>query len=149
MECVATTRSIADVIADRQFDAAMAMRGGSFTDSYQLLRTIVQARPRHLAPGQRALRLAVLHAGGPAPGMNTAVRVALRVAMDRGHTVLGVRDGFRGLLDGRIERAGVDERQRLGLATGRRAGDEPLRSRPGRRCLASPPSSTPTVSTGC
>jgi 6-phosphofructokinase 1 len=102
-ECVARTRSIASLIASQQFDAAMAMRGGSFTDSYRLLRTIVQALPRSLEPGQRALRLAVLHGGDPAPGMNAAVRVALRVAMDRGHVVLAVADGFRGLIAGRIE----------------------------------------------
>ena len=103
MECVAATRSIGDVIADRRFDTAMEMRGGSFTDSYHLLRTMVQARPRRAEPGQRTLRLAVLHAGGAAPGMNTAARVAVRVGMDRGHTMLGVRDGFRGLAGGEIE----------------------------------------------
>ena len=103
IECVAATRSIGDVIADRRFDTAMEMRGGSFTDSYHLLRTMVQARPRPAQPDQRALRLAVLHAGGAAPGMNTAARVAVRVGMDRGHTLLGVRDGFRGLAGGRFE----------------------------------------------
>ena len=46
--------------------------------------------------------------------MNTAVRVAVRVGMDRGHTLLGVRDGFRGLAEGRVEELDVDERQRLG-----------------------------------
>ena len=35
--------------------------------------------------------------------MNTAVRVAVRVGMDRGHTLLAVRDGFRGLAEGRVE----------------------------------------------
>ncbi len=103
MECVAATRSIADVIADRRFDSAMEMRGGNFTHSYRLLRTLVQARPRPTEPDQRRLRLAVLHAGGAAPGMNTAARVAVRVGMDRGHTMLGVRNGFRGLASGEIE----------------------------------------------
>ena len=103
LECVATTRSIAGVIAGRDSDRAMQLRGGSFRDSYRLLRTMTQARPRRPEPGQRALRLAVLHAGGPAPGMNTAVRVAVRVGMDRGHTLLAVRDGFRGLAEGRVE----------------------------------------------
>jgi 6-phosphofructokinase 1 len=97
MECVAATRSIGDVVAERRFDTAMEMRGGSFTHSYQLLRTLVQARPRRAEDGQRTLRLAVLHADAAAPGMNTAVRVAARVAMDRGHVVVGVRDGFKGL----------------------------------------------------
>ncbi|MGI9644182.1 MAG: 6-phosphofructokinase, partial [Ilumatobacteraceae bacterium] len=36
-------------------------------------------------------------------GMNTAVRVAVRVGMDMGHTVLGVRRGFRGLSRGDVE----------------------------------------------
>jgi 6-phosphofructokinase 1 len=103
LECVATTRSIAGVIAERDTDRAMQMRGGSFRDSYRLLQTLMPARPRHPEPGQRALRLAVLHAGGPAPGMNTAARVAVRVAMDRGHTVLAVRDGFKGLAGGSLE----------------------------------------------
>jgi 6-phosphofructokinase 1 len=96
------TRTVGDVIANRRFDTAMELRGGSFTHSYQLLRTLVQARPRRADSGERRLRLAVLHAGGAAPGMNTAARVAVRVAMDRGHTVLGVRGGFRGLDRGQI-----------------------------------------------
>jgi 6-phosphofructokinase 1 len=103
MECVAKTRSVADAIAARDVDTAMATRGGSFTPSYGLLRTIVQARPHRPDPGQRSLRLALLHAGGTAPGMNAAVRVAVRIGMDRGHTVLAVRNGFRGLVDGTID----------------------------------------------
>jgi 6-phosphofructokinase 1 len=103
MECVEATRSMAGLIADRDFDTAMERRGGNFSDLYRLLRTIVQARPRRPPAGQRELRLAVLHAGGPAPGMNAAVRVAVRVGMERGHRLLGVRDGFRGLLRGAIE----------------------------------------------
>jgi 6-phosphofructokinase 1 len=81
----------------------MTMRGGHFADSYRLLATIVQARPRPAAPGHRPLRLAVLHAGAPAPGMNAAVRVAVRVGMDQGHQLLAVHDGFRGLVEGAVE----------------------------------------------
>jgi 6-phosphofructokinase 1 len=106
IECVAKTRSIAEVIVSGDSAKAMQMRGGSFTRSHELLRTIVRARPRRIEAGQRPLRLAVLHGGGPVPGMNTAVRIALRVAMDRGHTLLGVRDGFRGLLDSTLDEMG-------------------------------------------
>lgn len=97
MESVAKTKSVADVIADHEYESAMELRGGSFRDSFQVLRTMVRARPHDPVPGQRRLRLAVLHGGGPAPGMNTAVRVAVRAGMDMGHTVLGVTRGFRGL----------------------------------------------------
>ena len=74
MESVAKTKSVADVIARHDYDAAMAMRGGSFRDSFVMMRTMVRAQPHAPAPGQRRLRLAVLHGGGPAPGMNTAVQ---------------------------------------------------------------------------
>ena len=103
MECVGKTRAVADVIAEQDYDSAMAMRGGSFSDSFRMMRTMVRAHPHAPVPGQRRLRLAVLHAGGLAPGMNTAVRVAVRVGVDLGHTMLTVRNGFQGLGSGEIE----------------------------------------------
>ena len=103
MESVAKTKSVAAVIAGHNYDAAMEMRGGSFRDSFRMMRTMVRAQPHTPAPGHRQLRLAVLHGGGPAPGMNTAVRVAVRAGMDLGHTVLGVKRGFRGLARGDVE----------------------------------------------
>jgi 6-phosphofructokinase 1 len=102
-QAVADTRAIADVIADGRYDRAKEMRGGTFSASYQLLRTLEQSRPRQSEADQRELRLGVFHSDEPAPGMNTAVRVAARVAMDRGHRVLAVKDGFRGLAEGAIE----------------------------------------------
>ncbi len=102
MESVAKTKSVAGVIADHDYEAAMAMRGGSFRDSFQMMRTMVRAQPHAPAPGQRQLRLAVLHGGGPAPGMNTAVRVAVRAGLDLGHTMLAVKRGFRGLSRGEV-----------------------------------------------
>jgi 6-phosphofructokinase 1 len=103
MDSVAKTKSVAGVIAEHDYGAAMEMRGGSFRDSFRMMRTMVRAQPHAAAPGQRRLRLAVLHGGGPAPGMNTAVRVAVRAGMDLGHTVLAVKRGFRGLARGDVE----------------------------------------------
>jgi 6-phosphofructokinase 1 len=103
MDCVNRTRAVADVIGEGDYESAMAMRGGSFGNSFDIMRTMVRAQPRSLASGAQQLRLAVLHGGGPAPGMNTAVRVAVRVGLDLGHTMLAVTSGFRGLEDGRIE----------------------------------------------
>jgi 6-phosphofructokinase 1 len=102
-DCVNKTREVASVIADRDYDGAMDMRGGSFRDSFRMIRTMVRAQPHAPVPGQRRLRLVVLHGGGPAPGMNTAVRVAVRVGVDLGHTVLASRRGFRGLRNGDLE----------------------------------------------
>lgn len=45
-------------------------------------------------------RIAVLTSGGDAPGMNAAIRAVVRVGIDRGFEIFGVREGFRGLMDG-------------------------------------------------
>jgi 6-phosphofructokinase 1 len=105
MANVEKTQAVATAIDEGRYDDAMAMRGGSFTDSWTTFHTLVQAQPSEPTSGRR-LRLAVLHGGGPAPGMNTAVRAAVRLALDDGHSVLGVRNGFLGLADGAVEELG-------------------------------------------
>ncbi|MGN6809612.1 MAG: 6-phosphofructokinase, partial [Thermomicrobiales bacterium] len=45
-------------------------------------------------------RIAVLTSGGDAPGMNAAVRAVLRVGLDLGMEVYGVREGYEGLIQG-------------------------------------------------
>jgi 6-phosphofructokinase 1 len=103
MECVTQTQQVAKVIAAQDYETAMAMRGGSFSDSFRILRTLLRAHPHPPEPGQTQLRLAVLHCGGPAPGMNTAVRAAVRLGIDSGHTMLAVSNGFQGLAHGEIK----------------------------------------------
>jgi 6-phosphofructokinase 1 len=105
-EAVEKTRAVARLIEHQDYDGAMAMRGGSFAESWRTLQTMNRARPQPPALGKQSLRLAVLHSGGPAPGMNTAVRAAVRLAMNQGHVVLGVRNGFRGLVSGAVEDLG-------------------------------------------
>jgi 6-phosphofructokinase 1 len=103
MECVAKTHQVAEVIAQGDYEQAMAMRGGSFVDAFETFLTLTRARPRRPEAGQKQLRLAVLHSGGLAPGMNTAVRVAVRLGLDKGHTMLAVLNGFEGLAEGDIQ----------------------------------------------
>ena len=59
-------------------------------------------------------RLAVLTSGGDAPGMNAAVWAVTLAAGRRGWDVLGVRDGYVGLLAG--EAAPIDEAEALRFA---------------------------------
>ncbi len=103
MECVEQTRAVAEAIAAHDYDRAMDLRGSDFKESFQILRTFVRALPHTAPAGQKPLRLGVLNAGGPAPGMNTAVRAAVRLGMDKGHIMLGIHDGFQGLIEGKIE----------------------------------------------
>jgi 6-phosphofructokinase 1 len=100
MECVEKTRKVADLVHAGDYAGALALRGHGFESALGALRTIVRALPHPPTPGQRRFRFAIMHGGGPAPGMNTAVRAALRLLLDRGHHVLGVRNAVRGLVEG-------------------------------------------------
>ncbi|HZE14810.1 MAG TPA: 6-phosphofructokinase, partial [Mycobacterium sp.] len=99
MESVKKTQQVAQVIANGDYERAMEMRGGSFSEAFDVLRTLLRAAPHPPDPAQKQLRLAILNCGGPAPGMNTVVRAAVRLGLDRGHTILAVRNGFQGLID--------------------------------------------------
>lgn len=57
-------------------------------------------------PGQRRLRLGIMTPGAPAPGMNTAVRAAVRLIIDRGHQAIAIRNGFEGLINNDMEEFG-------------------------------------------
>ena len=106
MDCVAQTHQVADVIARGDYETAMAMRGGDFGEAFYTFCTLIRAHPHPPEPGQVQLRLGVMHSGGLAPGMNTAVRVAVRLGIDKGHTVYGIRNGFQGLVVGDLDELG-------------------------------------------
>jgi len=95
VESVSRSREVNTLLEAREYGKALEMRGSSFNTALQTMGTLLRALPHPPQPGQRRLRLAILHAGAPAPGMNAAVRAAVRVALDQGHVVLGVRGGYR------------------------------------------------------
>jgi 6-phosphofructokinase 1 len=101
-ECLARTRAVAEAIAAHDYQRAMQLRSHSFSESFRTVRTLVRALPHEPTPGRRRLRIAIMHGGGPAPGMNMAVRTAVRIAVDKGHIMLGVRNAFRGLINGEV-----------------------------------------------
>ena len=101
-EMVVKTRQVAETIREQKYREAMEMRGRGFVESFKTFRTLLRAQPRPPSPDQKPLRLAVMHSGSTAPGMNAAVRVAVRLTLDRGHAALGVRNGFSGLIRGDI-----------------------------------------------
>ncbi len=99
MECVEKTHEINQALRNCDYDRAMELRGHGFQSAFNILRTLTRALPHDPEPGQRRLRIAVMNASGPAPGMNAATRAAVRLAGDHGHIILGVRRGFRGLIN--------------------------------------------------
>jgi 6-phosphofructokinase 1 len=101
-ECVADSRRVNEALKAREFDRALELRGTSFNDALRTFKTLQKALPHPPREGQRRLRLGILHAGAAAPGMNAAVRAAVRLATDDGHVALGIRRGFPGLAGGDV-----------------------------------------------
>ena len=99
MAAVERTREIPRLIDAGDYEGAMAARGSSFTEMVRVFQGIAEVAPTDAPTGSR---IAILHAGGLAPGMNTAVRAAVRFGLSRGHTMLGVRGSFQGLIDGQV-----------------------------------------------
>ena len=60
-------------------------------------------------PRPTTKRIGILTGGGDCPGLNAVIRAVVRRATDRGHEVVGVRDGWRGLTDGVVMSLGRRE----------------------------------------
>jgi 6-phosphofructokinase 1 len=103
VECIQKTQAVAEAIEAKDYEQAMDLRSSSFKDAFRTFKTMVRALPHPPEPDQKRYRIAVLHVGAPAPGMNTAARAAIRLGLDQGHIMLGVRNGFQGLARGEIE----------------------------------------------
>ncbi len=56
-----------------------------------------------------AQRIGILTGGGDCPGLNAVIRAVTRRSLHRGYEVLGVRDGWRGMVDGRFQPLGPRE----------------------------------------
>ncbi|MBK8010896.1 MAG: 6-phosphofructokinase [Deltaproteobacteria bacterium] len=102
VESVKKTRSIANLIETGRYEEAANLRGQAFGEMNQIFQAMAEALPS-VKPSDRPRRIAIIHGGGLAPGMNTAARAAVRLGRDRGHTMLGVRGSFAGLIEGHIE----------------------------------------------
>jgi ATP-dependent phosphofructokinase / diphosphate-dependent phosphofructokinase len=55
------------------------------------------------------VKVGVLTGGGDCPGLNAVIRAVVRRSFTRGHEVLGVREGWRGLVEAKVEPLGPRE----------------------------------------
>ncbi|QWW19183.1 6-phosphofructokinase [Schaalia sp. 19OD2882] len=102
MKAVTDTRAVKDLVARGDFEAAQAARGTSFTTMVRI--NEILSRPPQLMerPAEGTKRVAIIHVGGLAPGMNTAARTAVRLGIARGWTMLGVEGSWAGLSENKV-----------------------------------------------
>lgn len=99
-EALEKTWAVRKAIEEKDYKTAMDLRGPGYIEAFQTLRTLVRALPHAAPPDKRHLNIGILHSGAPSPGMNTAIRAAVRLGVDRGHRMMGFQNGFRGLMEG-------------------------------------------------
>ncbi|GAB4504882.1 MAG: 6-phosphofructokinase [Anaerolineales bacterium] len=103
MEAVRQTQEVVAAVASKDYERAMSLRSSSFKDAFDTFKTMVRALPHPIEPNRKRFRIAVMNAGAPAPGMNTATRAAIRLGLDKGHIMLGIHNGFEGMVEGEVE----------------------------------------------
>ena len=99
-ECLRRSQAIDEALQIGDEERAIELRGPHFAKALQTRRTLGRIQP--VGPDGETFRIAVMHAGAPAPGLNMAVRASVRLLVDQGHTVLGIRRGMKGLVEGDI-----------------------------------------------
>jgi len=100
VEAIARTREVPQLIEAGDYAGAMAARGSSFVSMFEIFGEL--AEPSRVDAEAQSKRIAIVHAGGLAPGMNTVARAAVRLGISRGHTMLGIEHGFVGLREGHL-----------------------------------------------
>ncbi|XP_075964700.1 ATP-dependent 6-phosphofructokinase, liver type isoform X1 [Anarhichas minor] len=99
MECVEMTKLVQTAMNEKRFDEAIKLRGGSFENNWKIYKLLAFQKP---VKSESNFSLAVMNVGAPAPGMNAAVRSAVRLALAQGQKVYAVHDGFQGLANGQV-----------------------------------------------
>lgn len=60
-----------------------------------------------MALDQKPMKIGVLTSGGDAPGMNPCIRAVVRTGIARGARVIGINNGFEGLINGEFRELGA------------------------------------------
>jgi 6-phosphofructokinase 1 len=104
LDAVAATKALNARLSVGETGGAVEARGGTFAATKQIFAELATAPSAELP--RAAKRIAVVHVGGLAPGMNSAVYAAVRLGIARGLRVLGVSGGLPGLAAGKLRELG-------------------------------------------
>ncbi|EAU31908.1 6-phosphofructokinase beta subunit [Aspergillus terreus NIH2624] len=97
-ETVAGTKKVSLHMQAKDFQAAMKLRDPEFLEYHKAYRHLNAADYRKMiVPPEKQMRVAIIHVGGPAGGMNPATRAAVAYCLAKGHTPIAIHNGFPGL----------------------------------------------------
>ncbi|EDN11099.1 6-phosphofructokinase beta subunit [Histoplasma capsulatum] len=98
VEAVRVTKQVTQAIMDKDFATALDMRDAEFKAYHRAyINTATPHHPKLQLPENKRMRIAIIHVGAPAGGMNPATRAAVAYCIARGHTPIAIYNGFPGL----------------------------------------------------
>ncbi|KAI1942709.1 6-phosphofructokinase, alpha subunit [Ophidiomyces ophidiicola] len=98
VEAVEATKKVSKSISAQDFETAMQLRDSEFKAYHRAyINTTTPHHPKMLLPQEKRMRIAIIHVGAPAGGMNPATRAAVAYCIARGHTPVAIYNGFPGL----------------------------------------------------
>ncbi|KAL7267281.1 6-phosphofructokinase, alpha subunit [Rhizina undulata] len=99
MDAVKLTQAVAACIKKKDFTGAMNLRDTEFEEYHRVY--MATTKPDDLlekAPVDKRMKIAIIHVGAPAGGMNAATRAAATYCISRGHRPFAIHNGFPGLV---------------------------------------------------
>ncbi|KNG86702.1 6-phosphofructokinase [Aspergillus nomiae NRRL 13137] len=97
-ETVALTKEANASMHAKEFEKATTLRDPEFMEYHSAYRRLnTSAHPKMVLPENKRMRVAIIHVGAPAAGMNPATRAAVAYCLTRGHTPIAIHNGFPGL----------------------------------------------------
>lgn len=99
--CLAKNALASEAVDSGDSIRAMRKRGRFFSGAFKAKTILKRPVPKSTVT-DHSPALAVMHAGAPSPGMNTAVRALVRLGIESGYRMFGVQHGFEGLVEGDI-----------------------------------------------
>lgn len=121
MKAVNDTRAVAKFTKAQEYEKAVQARGRSFSEMLAL-NEVMSTPPQQDVLPEGARRVAIMHVGGLAPGMNTAARAAVRQGIDRGFEMLGIYGSFEGLMSGKVKQLAWEDVEGWGFDGGAELG---------------------------
>ena len=104
IDSVEKTRLVKDAMEKRDFKRAVELRGLSFQRN---LETYIKMSKLELKAGsmvtQTSYTLGVMNIGAPSCGVNSVIRSFVRHGVSRGCKILGIQDGFEGLISDMVK----------------------------------------------
>ncbi|KAG9237640.1 phosphofructokinase-domain-containing protein [Amylocarpus encephaloides] len=98
VQAVLDTKEVAKAIEARDFTKAMSLRDTEFSDMYNsyMTTTATDLNVSMRLPQTKHMRIAIIHVGAPAGGVNAATRAAVAYCLTRGHNPIAIHNGFAG-----------------------------------------------------